>query len=394
MSTPTLSVWLLLLGSLLGLAGCTDAYLPEAISAPPSYLVVDGFLNSQGVTTIKLSRTSAIAAAASPPTEAGATLFIEEEAGPRFPLAEGGRGSYTSAVLALNPARRYRLHIRTQAGREYASDFVAVKATPPIDNVVWRAESSGLHLFVNTHDASGATQYYRWEYDETWEITPPYSPTVEFVSPIIRPIAVPYPIMCWGNQHSTAIQIDKTTALNQDVVANYPLRQLPPTSERLYTRYSLLVQQHALSREEYEFWDLLRKNTESLGTLFDPQPAQLTGNVHALNSADEAALGFVGAHSVTEKRIFISRNELPAWRVPSGYESCIPPDTVFLVGPAGPLPNPTQILQAAFGSTSGLQPIDLLDNASTGQPDGYTAALRDCIDCRTRGSAVKPSFWP
>ncbi|GAB3861026.1 hypothetical protein GCM10028822_39870 [Hymenobacter terrigena] len=39
------------------LAGCTDPYLPEAVQNPPSYLVVDGYINSKGVTTIKLSRT-------------------------------------------------------------------------------------------------------------------------------------------------------------------------------------------------------------------------------------------------------------------------------------------------------------------------------------------------
>ncbi len=373
-------------------AGCTDPYLPDIIRTPPSYLVVDGFLNAQGVTTIKLSRTYAIASAKAPPAEAKATAYLEEEAGPRFALAEGPAGTYASAPLVLNTARRYRLHLTTLAGQEYASDFEPVKITPPIDEVHWRAENTGVNIFVNAHDATGATQYYRWETDETWEITPVYRPQVEYVGGKIRDIVVPYPTICWGNAHSTVVQIDKTTALSQDVVADFRVRQLPATSERLYSRYSILVQQQALTKEEYAYWELLRKNTESIGTLFDPQPAQVTGNVHCLSNAADLALGFVGAHSLTEKRIFIRRQELPsAWTVSTGYENCLPPDSVFIDRPP-PVRYPEAILAAAFAPGSGSLPIEAI-YSKAGALVGYTTKSNDCVDCRTRGAAVRPAFW-
>ncbi|WP_210514305.1 DUF4249 domain-containing protein [Hymenobacter terricola] len=375
------------------LAGCTDPYLPPAITSPPNYLVVDGFLNSQGVTTIRLSHTYAIASGATPPVETKATLNIEDEAGTRYALREGVNGTYASAALTLNTTRNYRLHINTLTGKEYVSDFVPVKTTPPIDNVSWRADNAGVNIYVNAHDATGATQYYRWEYVETWEIHPIYSPSVEYVNNRMRDIVVPFPTTCWGNAPSTIVQIDKTTALSQDVVANYRVRQLPITSDRLSRQYSILVQQHALTKEEYAYWELLRKNTESIGTLFDPQPAQLTGNVHSFSTPSDLALGFIGAHSLTEQRIFIRRSDLPAaWRVPNGYESCLPPDSVFIDRPKPPTPNPAAILQSHFTGGAFL-PIDPI-YGQTGNLQGYTAKSRDCIDCRTRGTSVKPSFWP
>ena len=128
-----------------GLAGCTDPYLPDAIATPPSYLVVDGFLNSQGVSTIVLSRTAALAAKTAPPVETKATVYIEDKVGTRLLLAESSvKGTYTSAALTLNPARTYRLHLNTLAGKEYVSEFVPVKNTPPIDAVTWRPTSEGL----------------------------------------------------------------------------------------------------------------------------------------------------------------------------------------------------------------------------------------------------------
>jgi hypothetical protein len=385
--------WALLSGLLLWLAGCTDPYMPDVVSAPPSYLVADGFINTQGVTTFRLSRTYAVAAKTLPPAETRATVAIEDESGTRQLLTESStvKGTYNSSFLTLNPARKYRLHINTLAGKEYASDYVPVKTTPQIDAVTWRAGNEGLNIYVNTHDPSGNTQYYRWETDETWEIYPIYSPTVEYVNGRMRDIVVPFPRICWGNLHSSIVQIDKTTALTQDVVSDFRVRQLPPTSERLYSQFSILVQQHALTREEYAYWELLRKNTESIGSLFDPQPAQLTGNIRCLNGTD-IAVGFVGAHSLTERRIFIRRAALPSnWRLSNGYESCLPPDTVFLDRPSPPPPNPVLVLQGAFGNGASL-PIDGLYNL--GGLYAYTAKSRDCIDCRTRGAAVKPSFWP
>ena len=377
-STNRLLRWALLVL----LPGCTDPFTPPSASAPPSYLVVDGFINSRGISTISLSRTYAIALAASPPTETSATVFVEAQTGRQYLLRESAvKGTYVSDQLTLNPADTYRLHLTTAAGKEYASAFVPVKTTPPIDTVVWRATGTGVDLTVSTHDPARATQYYRWEYAETWEIVSPYIPSLEYSGNRLRALSVPYPALCWRTTRGTTVQLASTATLNQDVVSAYPLRQLPSTAQQLLRRYSLLVQQHALTKEEYQYWELLRKNTETIGSLFDPQPVQLTGNVRGLgNNATAVALGYVGAHSLSEKRIFIARPQLPAaWRPLTGYESCMPPDTVR--------PGAETY---AFGPNY----LPIYATYKNGGLVGYLAATADCIDCRKRGAAVKPSFWP
>ena len=381
---------------LLVLAGCTDPYQPDVLKSPPSYLVVDGFLNAQGITTIKLSHTNAIGSKTAAPVETKATLYIEDESGTRVLLREAPVGTYTSDFTSLNTARKYRLHINTLAGKEYVSGYVPAKITPPIDAVNWRAENSGLNIYVSAHDDTNTTQYYRWETDETWEITPPYRPSVEYVNRAMRNIVAPYPTLCWGNARSTVVHLENTTALSHDVVTDLRLQQLPPGSERLHTRYSLLVQQHALTKEEYDYWTLLRKNTESIGSLFDAQPTQLTGNVRCLTSPADVAIGYIGAHSLAEKRIFIRRTELPnIWYVPSGYESCVPPDTVNLYPSVKNPPSPAEIMQSTFGVPGGFYvPINPLYAPASTLVVAYTSKNTDCIDCRTRGSSVKPSYWP
>ncbi|UOQ66606.1 DUF4249 domain-containing protein [Hymenobacter volaticus] len=353
--------------------------------------MVDGFINSNGITTINLSRTYDISASTTPPKEIKATLYIEEENGVRNALRETSQGTYTSNNLVLNPAKRYRLHINTATGKEYVSDFSTAKTTPPIDKVTWQAVNTGLNIYVNSHDDTNATQYYRWEYDETWEITPPYTPSIEYKNSRIQDITVPYSRICWVSAKSADIKISNTTRLSQDIVSNFLIHSLTTTASQLNTTYSILVKQYAQTADEYMYWELLRKNTENIGTLFDPLPAQLTGNVHCLDDETELALGFVGVHSVAEKRIFIRRSELPRnWFVQTGYESCLPPDTVFLFKPVPP-PPVAQILLGNFGGPNYLPIEPVYDN---GFVVGYLAKSRDCIDCRTRGTSVKPSFWP
>jgi hypothetical protein len=364
------------------LPGCIDPYMPDVIDSTKSYLVVDGIINSQGVTTIVLSRTYDIAAKTAPPVETGATLYVEDEAAARYTLRESTtKGTYTSASLTLSPAKKYRLHIRTIGGKEYASNYVAVKNTPPIDNISWQAATSGLNIYVNSHDDANDTHYYRWSYEETWEIRPLLVPSVEYLNRRMQDIRVPYPQSCWITEKSANIILGNTTSLGRDVVSDQLLRSFSTTSDRLYNKYSILVRQYAQTKEEYEYWSLLKKNTENIGTLFDPLPAQLTGNVHCLNDDTELALGYVGASSVQEKRIFISRGQLPpAWRLLTGYESCVPPDTVKLSNVDNTFSNPAVIpVSPAFSPMGSLQ--------------GYTRSGVECVDCRKRGTAVRPSFW-
>jgi len=369
---------LALLGSLVLLLGsCVEPYVPATLDAPRSYLVVDGSLNGNGVTTINLSRTYRIGAAMAPPAEVKATVYVQQEAGSRYALRETVPGTYVSDKLTLLSGKSYRLQIITAAGVEYASDYVSALSTPPIDELTWRITDQELTMRVSTHDAATATRYYRWATEETWEIKPLLVPQYVYVpaNQSVVSITVPYPAQCWASEKSSSIYLANTSALTQNVVSDAPLQVLSSSSSKLSHRYSILVRQFAMSKEEYAYWSLLKKNTESIGSLFDPTPAPLTGNLHCLANPDEPVLGYIGVQSVTEKRLFIERSQLPqTWRVPSGYESC----AVDTVTP--------KFYISAFQTLLRV-PVDKVNQ-------GVTSTTVGCVDCRTRGSAVKPDFWP
>ena len=110
-------------------------------------------------TVITLSRTTRLTDSTftfSP--ETGASVSIEDSNGGTFNLFETANGIYKSSPLLLNASGKYRLDIRTASGGRYASDFVEVKQTPPIDSVTWQQQNDVM-IYVSTHDPSNNTKY-------------------------------------------------------------------------------------------------------------------------------------------------------------------------------------------------------------------------------------------
>ena len=386
MSRFLLCVWWLSGG--IFLSGCIDPYTPDVPPAEQANLVVDGFINPRGRTIIKLSRTFSVNTTNTAPAETRARMAIQDEAGQRYSLSETADGTYTSAALTLDSGRQYQLRITTAQGREYASDLVPAILTPPIDQLTWQqTPEEGAQVYLNTQDPTNASRYYRWEYEETWEFTAAFRSVVEYIAGanVLRPRRVPF-YTCWRTQASVSILQSNTTQLSQNTIADYPLLKLPPTTKLLYG-YSLLVRQYAQTSAEYAYWEQLRANTENLGTVNDPLPARVTGNVHALSDPAEVVLGYVGAHSVTDKRLFIDGAQFPTPRPGSvffdpAYQSCLNTDSF------SPLSAALQRLR--MGGLIPVAPIIAL----TGDTTGATLSAPECADCRLRGTNVKPSFWP
>jgi hypothetical protein len=365
----------------LGVVSCVQPYAPEVIAQPQNYLVVDGSINTGGVTTIRLARSRNLQDSGKIPVESKATVFIELEGGGRYAVGESAvAGTYSSARLQFAPGQRVRLSIRTAAQREYLSEYIQVKNTPELDAVNWRIEPGGVQLYVSTHDAGAQARYYRWEFEETWKFTSAFHSHYQWTPKAIV-FRTENIFNCWRTENSTAIKIGNTLKLSQDVVADYPLQLLDVRSEKLRYRYSILVRQYALTPEEHAYWEALSKTTESIGSIYDAVPTQLTGNVHATADAAEVVLGFVGAQTVTQKRIYIDRAELPAdWRFDTPYDKCelatYPPPLAI---------RPDVLVYFRDGM---FVPVDEVTPGFS-----YKFSTASCVDCRLRGTNVKPGFW-
>ncbi len=364
---------------LLVVSGCKDRYDLPLRPSDQSSLVVDGFLNGgQGSTTIILSRVLNLKDPAAFKPELKAKVSVEGKDNSSYTLTEAGNGRYTINQIPLVIGKEYRLRIKTSNGKEYQSDYIMAKKTPPIDSISWKKENEGIRIYANTHDATNNTKYYRWDYDETWEIHSYYDAMYKWVSDatIILMPSNERTFACWKYLSSNVILVRSSTQLQTDIISEAPLLHIPANSEKLSVRYSILVKQYALTKEAYEFLQLMKKNTESLGTIFDAQPSELRGNIHCLNDPQELVIGFLSASSVEEKRIFITNGEAGGTFRMFCEEKLITnnPDTIRAFMPA-------------------YLPVSLINDPVT-MVEKYVVSSATCVDCRTRGGLLaKPSFW-
>jgi hypothetical protein len=106
------------------------------------------------------------------------------------------------------------------------------------------------------------------------------------------------------------------------MISHQPVATIPQNDEKISKRYSILVRQYALTKEAYQFHQILQRNTQQTGSLFDPQPSQLSTNLHCLTNPDQPVIGFISASSVEEKIIFIKHQEVNDWNYPGITVDC------------------------------------------------------------------------
>jgi hypothetical protein len=370
---------------LLVCAGCKEYYEPPALKNNPDFLVVDGFLNTAPDSTyIKLTHTRNLADTAPGMPELNASLVVEGDQNTLIPLTEIGNGLYGNRT-PLNTGEKYRLSIHTSGGREYRSDFVPFKQTPAIDSLTWEEDSLGVNFFVNTHDPQNNTTYYRWQFDETWQYNTYLVSNFDYINDSVVLRNPDQQIhSCWKNNLSPSILLSSTSQLSKDIVSHFLFNYVSKSTEKIYVQYSVQINQYALTKDEFDYWALLKKNSEQLGTLFDAQPTQLNSNIHCLTNPDEPVMGYLSASSVQKKRIFVTIRQLTNYNYLPYFLPCKDlKDVTTAISPYD--------LRRAY------EYLEMPNHLYTfWYNDGvYHLAQNFCIDCREHGgSNVKPDFWP
>ena len=364
---------------------CRHPYDSPAIPGNDRALVVDGFINANAgaITTINLRRLQDLSRSDSLLPEKNAVIFIEGKNCESFALVEDSAGSYTSDPLTLNLYSSYRLDISTADGNRYLSDFVMAKKTPPIDSLNWH-QNSDVTIYVNTHDPLDSTRYYRWEYSETWNYRSAYSSLWSVKNQrIYFKDSLTQTDSCWRSSSSTDIITGNSLALSQDVITQYPVSTVPVNSEKISNRYSILVKQYALNKDAYGFYEILKKNTQQTGSLFDPQPSILPSNIHCITNPGDLVVGYISASTMEEKRLFINESEV-TWN----YAGVAPDCSSITVKPNFPDSSLFTYPDTTF------TPYYFYNDPPPFGPLYMVIIRKPCTECTYYGGTnVKPSFW-
>jgi len=383
--------------ALISITSCKVPYNPPAITAINNYLVVEGLINITDSTYIKLSRTVNLSSTSTTRPELKAVVTIESNTGSSYVLSELGNGSYAAVPLNLSATNQYRLRIKTSNGSQYVSDFTNAMVSPPIDSVSFKA-TTDLKIYVSTHDPKNATHYYRWDFNEAWEFHPNFKSN--YISDGLH-IITRQPAQeiwdCFTGDASANITLGTSTQLSQDVISQALVNTIAPDAEKISVKYTIGINQYALTKDAYDYWALLQKNTEQLGSIFDAQPSASIGNIHGVTNPAEVVIGYISAGTVATSRIFITKSQLPNWITTPFYPKC-DADSLDCCGPPPPPFPPStamfvNFLNPIFQGYLTIQiPIDPILDPSL-NIKGWLAAPPKCVDCTLRGSKVPPAYW-
>ena len=376
-------------------------------------MVVEGYLTDEVKThSVKLSYTREVDDSQIKPIT-NAEVWVEGSDGSTIDFNELRPGYYQSdSTVFGRPGISYVLKINLSTGSRYISSQQTLLSSPPIDSIYHQYKElvvnpeepvyPGVQFFVSTHDPSNQAKHYRYEWDETYEIRPPFPSIYEFITDPDTVVLRREPThICYTTEYSNEIILGSTFGLTTNQLTGLNIRYLTNQTDHLKHAYSLQVKQYAISSEAYTFYRHLLDRNENAGSLFDVQLGALVGNVKSLTDEEEVVLGMFEVAGTSSRRTFLkfedldSRFPAPEDKFPCALDQI---DTVIEPGP----PPPYLISDSLeyYVIDKGYEVIQALYCDSTRLIDEscpfYMRALvapQYCADCRFRGTTQKPKFW-
>jgi hypothetical protein len=333
-----------------------------------------------------------------PETQAAVKI---DAGGEIFNFSEDTPGVYLSEIeFKAEAGIDYQLFVQTQDGRDYSTNKIRLTQTSQIDNAFPERQVNSigteiLSVVVESFDPSRQSNYYRYEYEETYKIiAPDWVPDDfiilkdEFGNELATPGFVPRPIedkVCYNTVVSNDIIQTSTTDLNEDRVSKFSVRNILATDPIISHRYSILIRQYVQSLEAYSYYNLLDQLSGEGNLLAQIQPGFINSNIFSLDDRDEKVLGFFEVASVSQKRIFFNYDDLfPGEDLPPYFRSCRPSAPFIATESGTPLKD---------GIQAGII-VYYEDNENQGPNEGpFWVVPTACGNCTELGTSEVPEFW-
>jgi hypothetical protein len=281
--------------------------LPIRVERP--ILVVDGMITDEAPPyTVKLTYTGVYKASNridENQAVSGARINLIDDTGRKSAfeqvLEEPGKYQMTDASFRGQVGRTYTLSIELPNGEVYESKPEKMVAVPPAERLYAEFTETGsgeqrvgYDIFIDTQDPKGIQNYYRWQ---------TYGYRMRLATGVLNPFSgIMDNKQCW--QYFKRDDIDIETDVDFD--GNTIKKRLMIYSPAYANAPQLIeVSQFSLSREVYQFWRRMNEQLTRTGSIFDPLPAPVEGNIFLKSNPNNLALGYFGASSVSRKRLVL-----------------------------------------------------------------------------------------
>ena len=338
-----------------------------------------------------------------PTVESGALVVITDENNNEEVLTEVAPGLYETdkSQFVAKVGGTYTLSIRTSNGKIYKSEPCLILPKSTITNVHYKAgkewnsdETEELDgLFIQVDGSSYKGGYVRWLYEEDWKFKVPYPTRIDYDYEIEDWVYKKVEKdKCWKHFESNGVIIHSFSNQNNAQIKNKEICFVPSeVTDKLSLRYSILVKQLAISKQEFEFWNKLKIASEDVGNIFGTQPFSIKGNIKNVDDEKEPVLGYFQTGSVSSQRLYIDRKEAAKLGLPIiSYNEGCRIDSFKADGES--YDSALEIYENMVVNGS-YRLYDGIYSENSMAIIGLLLTRPVCNDCTLTGTSQKPDFW-
>lgn len=243
---------------------------------------------------------------------ADATVVIKDDLGDSTNCSYAGLGNYVSddPQFVGVIGRTYTLEVYLSDGQKYLSKPETIQSVPPIDSLSFAYDSAGttyispppLIVTVNTHDPGNGRRYYRW-YASGYIPRKSWGSQCAFTDP---PCTNPYICTCdaFCEQPNTAYSESKVYS-NELSGGKEIIKQVYYSPVYWSGNHYFEIDQYSLSLQSYQFWEQYFAQAERTGSILDPLPSPVVGNIYSASDTNRIALGVFSASDVVRKKVVL-----------------------------------------------------------------------------------------
>jgi hypothetical protein len=258
-----------------------------------------------------------------------ATVLIKDDLGRVTRLVEQEqRGLYlTEEIFAAEIGRSYNLEIITQNKKRYVSRPELVSQVPELDSVSYRAvrtpgsdrlnDEYGVQVLAHFQDPVEEDNFYFWRTLES-DFVLVSEPELGHAGPAGMPTCPPCcESICFHTDVPKPGNI--VTVPDTDFNGQYQNRVVAYVVDdgvRFKDTYRLELQHMSVTQETQRYLQLIDQQLRLTGSVFDPPPANIRGNMISLDDPDELVLGQFFAVDVRHVQLYIQRDKLEFYKRP------------------------------------------------------------------------------
>jgi hypothetical protein len=276
------------------LLACVDPFQTAIHEEGERYVVEGEITNQNGPFKLQITRTANYSRKLDGITTyvSGAQAQVCDDEGNCFPYFEVEKGRYQTAVNTIQPepGKSYHLEISLPDGSRIRSHDEKMLPSPDITEAYFEfdpstLQSDGFQIYVDVNDPAGQRNYYKWETSAYY----------------------PYSTYCFSvDQERSIDNIASDQNINGNVLSRKHITAVPFNS----TTFSVVeVYQLALTPNAYEFLSAIKKQVQSSGSIFDPPPSFIRGNLYNPDDENDEVLGYFIVAGTSQKDVVIDRSK-------------------------------------------------------------------------------------